>query len=452
MPDGSSIFVSNGTCYLGRQDKSDPAMIPCGNDYFGHVACCQANDNCLESSVCFNGEFYVTYVAGCTDPEYQDASCPAKFDDGGEWWGHERLDFSLPRPTTDTRCQPCLTRTCAHTTDAPWLGMSWCDDDTDTWVLCDQHDHPGTIVSPGPCACPTASAKRTMTLSQLSRINNVASLPSATGLSIAFEPGYYPSLTVPRTTGTAAPPSASTSQSAAGGGGTVTSGAATSGASALLPAPTATTTDKKSASHLSTGATVGTAVGAAAFGILAIAGVGWLIHRRRRAKQQRGLEYVNSTNNNNSNNDSGSEEKSSSSSPPPPPPGVIPVPPTNHYNDNSNNNRYFEDANSIGLAYGGSNGYGAGDVACWSSPRPSELDGKTARPWSLVSELDGGGSMVPRPASGMEAIMEQDRGKSYHDNEHHMGAGGNGEQARGQREADVGPSELPADSIAELPA
>lgn len=79
-----NIYISNGTCYLGPSHEAGGAMIPCGNDYFGHIACCQASDTCLESSACFNSEFRVTYIAGCTDRDYQDESCPAKYKDEGE--------------------------------------------------------------------------------------------------------------------------------------------------------------------------------------------------------------------------------------------------------------------------------------------------------------------------------------------------------------------------------
>lgn len=84
MAEVPNIYVSNGTCYSGHNVEADPAMIPCGNDYFGHAACCQASDTCLESSACFNGQYYVTYVAACTDPDYEHESCPNKFKDAGE--------------------------------------------------------------------------------------------------------------------------------------------------------------------------------------------------------------------------------------------------------------------------------------------------------------------------------------------------------------------------------
>lgn len=79
----ANIWVSNGTCFTGAGSATD-VMIPCGNAYFGHVACCQASDFCLSSSVCYNNEFGTTYVTGCTDPDYSDAVCPDKFDDSGK--------------------------------------------------------------------------------------------------------------------------------------------------------------------------------------------------------------------------------------------------------------------------------------------------------------------------------------------------------------------------------
>lgn len=79
MPDEINLFVSNGTCYTGPYLEADEDMIPCGNDANDHAACCQAGDNCLESNVCFNGEFGVTYIAGCSDVTYEHPSCPHKF-------------------------------------------------------------------------------------------------------------------------------------------------------------------------------------------------------------------------------------------------------------------------------------------------------------------------------------------------------------------------------------
>lgn len=74
-------------------------MIPCGNAYFQPQACCQHNDNCLESSVCYNSDHGVTYIAGCTDKDYNASVCPDKFDDAGELGQiiHEENGFLLAR-------------------------------------------------------------------------------------------------------------------------------------------------------------------------------------------------------------------------------------------------------------------------------------------------------------------------------------------------------------------
>jgi hypothetical protein len=79
----SNILVSNGTCYSSAGNKLDSSFIPCGNDAFGHQTCCGAGDNCMADNACFgvHGSGYgsfLTYMGGCTDPEYKDASCPDK--------------------------------------------------------------------------------------------------------------------------------------------------------------------------------------------------------------------------------------------------------------------------------------------------------------------------------------------------------------------------------------
>lgn len=95
MADAPNIYVSNGTCYTGQDKAADTAMIPCGNVYFQPQACCQHEDYCLQSSVCYNAAHGVTYVAGCTDKEYKASVCPDKFDDAGELVYMNR--WSLPK-------------------------------------------------------------------------------------------------------------------------------------------------------------------------------------------------------------------------------------------------------------------------------------------------------------------------------------------------------------------
>lgn len=80
---GQNIFLSNGTCYTGPGQKLYESFIPCGNAAFGHITCCGAGDNCLANDACWGIHgtgtgSYLTYMAGCTDPEYKDPSCPKK--------------------------------------------------------------------------------------------------------------------------------------------------------------------------------------------------------------------------------------------------------------------------------------------------------------------------------------------------------------------------------------
>lgn len=347
--------------------------------------------------------------------------------------------------------------------DAPWLGMSYCNGTSDTWVLCDQDRHPETIVSPDPCSCPTATASRTMTLAQSSQINNVASLPRATGLTIAFQPGYYPSNTNPATSSSASTSSASSSSDA---GATPSQPSAVGTISAL---PTASP-DTPPPARLSTSATIGTAVGAAVFGLLVVACLGWCLVLRRRRHQRQALD-----------NSTDAEGDAKVSPPPGPalPPGAGTVHADNDNNRNNNNPYSADDVASIGVAYGGSRAHE--DVSLLSSPHPSELDSKAARPWSQVSELDGGsvvvgpraGSMMAVDAPGrMDAILEQGQGhgrdfRGYrHDDDgddqgrgHARGSGydtvdtclhGGHSVSTGQGQGEAGPSELPAESIAEL--
>ncbi len=87
-----NILISNGTCYSAPGKKLDASFLPCGNDAFGHKTCCGAGDNCLADDACFGVHgsgygSYLTYMAGCTDPDYKDPSCPNK--DIGEQLGRD---------------------------------------------------------------------------------------------------------------------------------------------------------------------------------------------------------------------------------------------------------------------------------------------------------------------------------------------------------------------------
>jgi hypothetical protein len=82
----TDALLSNGTCYYAKGKESDDEMIPCGNAAYGHISCCQAGDFCMSSDACFNAEFGVTYLTGCTDKDYADNSCPDKKAWGGRFF------------------------------------------------------------------------------------------------------------------------------------------------------------------------------------------------------------------------------------------------------------------------------------------------------------------------------------------------------------------------------
>jgi hypothetical protein len=85
MSGSDNPYVSFGRCYFDDSgDEAPDRFIPCGNINFGNVTCCQSQDMCLSSNACYNPQYGMTYVAGCTDESYQDDSCPPKGPYGGE--------------------------------------------------------------------------------------------------------------------------------------------------------------------------------------------------------------------------------------------------------------------------------------------------------------------------------------------------------------------------------
>ena len=71
-------WISWGRCFFDNSAISPSRYIPCGNSNFGHVPCCESGDMCLSSGACYNGQYGVTYLSGCTDRLYQDDDCPGK--------------------------------------------------------------------------------------------------------------------------------------------------------------------------------------------------------------------------------------------------------------------------------------------------------------------------------------------------------------------------------------
>ncbi|KAK6855550.1 hypothetical protein PG995_007701 [Apiospora arundinis] len=156
--------VSNGTCYTASGKKLDSSFIPCGNDAFGRQTCCGRGDNCLADGACFGqyGSGYgsmLTYWAGCSDPDYKDASCPKKV------------------------------------VEQPWVALTYCTASHE-WAICSQIGNPSTLQPGALCSC-TDPAKATIAFKDSETLSNLVSLPQNTGDTMSFFQGYSPTATVP---------------------------------------------------------------------------------------------------------------------------------------------------------------------------------------------------------------------------------------------------------------
>ncbi|AEO67135.1 25532c19-ae96-483e-956b-f0ce22bfc609 [Thermothielavioides terrestris] len=235
--------ISNGTCFSAVRQLAADNFIPCGNWVFGNYQCCQAGDYCLDDNACYNPEHGTTYLAGCTDLEYRDASCPDK----------------------------------KSYKDYPWAGLIYCK--PNRWVACEETAKPYTITVGDPCTCPSASETMTVAFSAPSQIAAIGSLPSRSGGTIEWEPGHFPTASL-RTSSSSSSLS-STHPSAAS-----TLASATS--SSVLPTTTtASASDNPTPSlghSLSDGAKAGIGAGAAVGGILLFGALSalWVVFRRRR--------------------------------------------------------------------------------------------------------------------------------------------------------------------------
>lgn len=254
-----------------------------------------------------------------------------------------------------------------------------------------------------------------MTLNQAQGIQETASLPDATGLPIGWNTDFYP--TVPSTL--PQPTSSSSSSSFHKSSTAIASSSNTS--TEPTPAIASNNPSPPYPTGFSTSAKIGTAIGASVFGIILLALVGFFILRRRRSqpkeKQQRDDDLGHGP---------GSEKEA------PPPSGTTPDPDPPH---------------TIGVAYGrGSLDVSQLSITAVTSPGPSELENKAARPWSMISELDNGydgGSSGGGGGGGqayMEAIMEA---RSHGQNVGHGHTRAHSEPGPSELEAPRGVVELP---------
>ncbi|KAK1585004.1 uncharacterized protein LY79DRAFT_519498 [Colletotrichum navitas] len=244
-------FIANGTCFHGPGEAVDE-WLPCGNVVFGDKSCCQAGDMCLSSRACYNGRFGITYLAGCSDPEYRHPSCPDK----------------------------------GALSDQPWAGLVYCNGTSEEWVACEQSARPTTLTSADACWCPQTS--RTVAFADAATLRNVVQLPTALGGSVIWQPGFVPMPTQPREEATpaATPTSGPTTTTTTTTFATIATIATTTAAgSSLLPQATGTGTSPDGANTgLTTGGTVGVAVGAVCGSLFLIGVIIYLCHEWRRSR------------------------------------------------------------------------------------------------------------------------------------------------------------------------
>ncbi|KAK6368933.1 hypothetical protein LTR64_007092 [Lithohypha guttulata] len=162
--------ISNGTCYYAKNKQADPVYAPAGNVVFGHTYCCQLGDKLnTGTSVCVTQKTpYYTYIAGCTDPDYSDQSCPYK----------------------------------GNYTDHQWVGMAFCEG-KDVWVGCPNGG--SSKVGPSPesenCTCDLEGDDPDVILvSAAQQMTAGGLLPASTGGDITWYGGQFPSHTVMPTT------------------------------------------------------------------------------------------------------------------------------------------------------------------------------------------------------------------------------------------------------------
>ena len=202
-----NLNISNGTCYAGPNLPMDSRFIPCGNADAQVQTCCWQGDTCLADRACFglhDGGFN-TYLAGCTDAEWNATdpdvvkACPFK-----------------PEPYENE----------------PWVGLAYCGSiskenkanmndknnknkidennkkNENAWIACPQDNSPATMLSAGPCVCPTVTQQRIVAFTDGPTLSSYASLPTTMGGSISwispFSPTYAstataatPTITVP---------------------------------------------------------------------------------------------------------------------------------------------------------------------------------------------------------------------------------------------------------------
>ena len=243
-------YTSNGTCYWQAGKKSNSQFIPCGNVAFGNIPCCESGHWCLSSRACFG--LGVTYLAGCTDSQYEDESCPNKGDYGS------KLNIK------GTVASPLIY------TDQSWTGLVYCSGSSGEWSGCPNPSPPSgqniaTVFPITKTECTCTSASREALFTDAATLANWVSLPASTGMTVSIGGGLdgkipYQSPTTSDTTSMAASStndSGSTTKIASAAMTTDSANPTSTSSSPSTPTPAAAST------HISSGQIAGAAAGGA---------------------------------------------------------------------------------------------------------------------------------------------------------------------------------------------
>ncbi|KAK2604226.1 hypothetical protein N8I77_007173 [Diaporthe amygdali] len=232
MSNQADLYVSNGTCYYGGGQVSDPRYIPCGNAQLSGIQhCCFEGSYCLDSYACYDTSSGVTYLAGCTDPTFLDEQCAQKPGYKGQ----------------------------------QWVAMARCSgENISLWTGCAHHPQKVELEKEN-CSCNLTNVLIENTNGQ-SSLGEIGSLPTSAGGTISFNPTALP---------TYAATSTGNSSSVASGTPTATATGSTSGGGG--------------SNGLSGGAKAGIAVGSIIGGLLVLGALAFLFRRAYRRRLDRAV-------------------------------------------------------------------------------------------------------------------------------------------------------------------
>ncbi|CAN8104888.1 unnamed protein product [Discula destructiva] len=245
-----NVNLSNGTCYYAPRAVTNGDFIPCGNIALGNWPCCKTGDVCLAfetANACYDYASGNTYVAGCTDQEYVDSTCPQKLGFFDQEW--VAIHHCGTTPGGDTNWGGCKNDP-ANDTALTKIPNSMCDPyctlSVPLWV-------------------------------GASSIEAYATVPNSAGGSVTWTNDFNPAtttraaVTAPAATTTATP---------------LSTASATPVSTAASSSPTSSS--NVSDTGLDTGAKVGVGIGSvgAAALIVAVILLALLVRRRRKRRQQ----------------------------------------------------------------------------------------------------------------------------------------------------------------------